>query len=168
MKIQVGGLSDGVYQYALSEDAALLGLDEHFQNQVAANVTIEKSGSQIFLMAMISVRGKFECDRCLARFESTLSTSYRTFYITEGAPPGNIDPMELQIVPPGFSVIDMSEDVRQSVLLSVPLKLLCSEGCKGLCPTCGKNLNTGPCDCRNESVDPRWEQLIRVRKQTKS
>lgn len=165
MKIQVGGLSDGIYQYTLAEDATSLELGDHFADQVIANVTVEKSGTQIFLAATVSVNGLFECDRCLTPFSSPLRSSYRMYYVTEGGADRQIEPSELQIVPPGFSVIDLSEDVRQTVLLSVPLKLLCTENCKGLCPHCGRNLNSGTCTCTQNAVDTRWEQLIKLKKQ---
>ena len=87
------------------------------------------------------------------------------YYVTGEGADSQIDPAELQIVPPGFSVIDLSEDVRQTVLLSVPLKLLCTENCKGLCPLCGRNLNSGTCTCTQGAVDTRWEQLIKLKKQ---
>lgn len=165
MKIQVGGLSDGVHEYTLVEDASSLGLDGHFKDQVFANVTVEKSGSQIFLKAGVSVQGSFECDRCLTPFGSLLTPSYRMYYVTEANIDSSIDPAEVQVVPPGFSVIDLSDDIRQTVLLSVPLKLLCRENCKGLCPHCGINLNAETCACSETSVDPRWEQLGRLKKE---
>ena len=165
MKIQVGGLSDGVYQYVITSDSSSLELDSHFPNQVIAEVTVEKSGTQIFLAAKVSTNGSFECDRCLTHFSFPLRSSYRMCYVTEGGADSQVDPSELQIVPPGFSVIDLSEDVRQSVLLSVPLKLLCTENCKGLCPHCGTNLNSGICTCTQNAVDTRWEKLNQLKKQ---
>lgn len=165
MKIQVGGLSDGVYEYTLATDAASLELGSHFQERIVVNVTVEKSGSQVFLKAAVSAGASFTCDRCLTPFLSPLASSYRMCYVAEGSTHGSIDPAELQVVPAGFSVIDMSDDVRQTVLLSVPLKLLCSESCRGLCPHCGINLNLGTCTCTEHSVDPRWEQLIKLKKQ---
>jgi uncharacterized protein len=55
--------------------------------------------------------------------------------------------------------IDLGELVREQVYLALPMKPLCSEACKGLCPQCGTNLNRGTCDCRHEWVDPRFEKL---------
>jgi uncharacterized protein len=165
MRIQVGGMADGIYSYQLAADSASLDLDERFSRQVVVNATIEKSGTQVFLSAEIAANASFECDRCLAPFLSPLRSSYRMYYLTEGSADGTIDPLELEIVPPGFSVIDLHDDVRQTVLLSVPFKLLCSERCKGLCPQCGTNWNLGSCTCEEQAVDPRWEQLIRLKKQ---
>ncbi len=55
-------------------------------------------------------------------------------------------------------ILDMSEVLRQDVLVDMPVHVLCRPDCKGLCPTCGKNLNEGPCDCQAE-IDPRWARL---------
>jgi uncharacterized protein len=56
------------------------------------------------------------------------------------------------------------EDVlREQVLLAVPLKVVCREDCKGLCPTCGKNRNTEPCSCAATLGDPRWSALKEIR-----
>jgi uncharacterized protein len=55
-------------------------------------------------------------------------------------------------------VLDLTEVVRQDALLAAPLNAVCREDCRGLCPTCGKNLNEGPCDCEPEP-DPRWGPL---------
>ena len=52
--------------------------------------------------------------------------------------------------------------LRDTILLSIPLKPLCREECKGLCPVCGKNLNEGECEHvkkKEEEIDPRWEKL---------
>jgi uncharacterized protein len=165
MKIQVGGLSDGVYQFAVAAEASSLELDGHFPEDVVAHVTIEKNATQIFLTAAVSTNAMYECDRCLTPFSMPITSSYRMYYMTEEVPGSHIDPAELQIVPPGFSVIDLSDDVRQTVLLAVPLKLLCRENCKGLCPHCGTNLNLGACTCIESVVDTRWEQLGKLRKQ---
>lgn len=165
MKIQVGGLADGTYRYQLAEDSTLLELDERFKNQVQVDTTVEKNGSQVFLVAKVSANASFECDRCLTSFLSPLRSSYQMYYVTEGSANSHIDPSELQVVPPGFSVIDLSDDVRQTVLLSVPLKLLCSDECKGLCPRCGTNWNLNMCSCSEAAGDHRWEQLKALRKQ---
>ena len=59
--------------------------------------------------------------------------------------------------------IDLTEEVREDILLAFPQSFHCSEDCKGICPTCGKNLNEGPCGCgRKEDGDSRespWSAL---------
>ena len=56
-------------------------------------------------------------------------------------------------------VLDLDALSREDLLLDLPSKVLCREDCKGICPQCGKNLNEGPCNCK-EPVDPRLEGLL--------
>ncbi|HIC96028.1 TPA: DUF177 domain-containing protein, partial [Candidatus Bipolaricaulota bacterium] len=56
-------------------------------------------------------------------------------------------------------ILDLTEVVRQNILVSIPMKILCRPDCAGLCPHCGHNLNEGPCGCEVEEIDPRWAAL---------
>jgi len=58
--------------------------------------------------------------------------------------------------------IDLHEIVRQEVAFHLPLRLVCGDDCKGLCPKCGENLNTGSCKCKEET-DPRWSGLDKLK-----
>lgn len=58
--------------------------------------------------------------------------------------------------------LDLDELLRSDILLELPYKYLCREDCKGLCPSCGKNLNEGPCSCNLHQVDPRLEVLKKL------
>lgn len=55
--------------------------------------------------------------------------------------------------------LDLDELLREDILLDMPSKFLCSPECKGLCPSCGKNLNQGPCGCNRKEPDPRLAVL---------
>lgn len=57
----------------------------------------------------------------------------------------------------------LDEFINEQIVLAQPMKHLCSENCKGLCPHCGANLNEGTCQCKEEHTDPRWEALRSVR-----
>ena len=54
--------------------------------------------------------------------------------------------------------LDLRPALREQWLLHVPGYALCRDDCKGLCPTCGAELNAGPCDCASAAADPRWER----------
>ena len=61
------------------------------------------------------------------------------------------------------------EDVlREQVLLAAPLKAICREDCRGLCPHCGRNLNLEQCTCAEPIEDPRWEALKGLREKLDS
>jgi uncharacterized protein len=55
-------------------------------------------------------------------------------------------------------ILDLSEVLRQDVLLELPVHVVCREDCRGLCPECGANLNETTCDCKPD-IDPRWSSL---------
>lgn len=55
--------------------------------------------------------------------------------------------------------VQLEEAIRDFVLLSLPMRLTCSEDCLGLCPHCGSNRNTAACSCRADQVDDRWAAL---------
>ena len=64
-------------------------------------------------------------------------------------------------------ILDLTEAIRQYRVMALPMKPLCREECAGLCPTCGKNLNTGPCDCPANEIDPRWAKLLKLKSEGK-
>jgi uncharacterized protein len=161
MKIQVGGLSEGIHEFQFSAEGSVLDLE--FASLVSVHVSLEKAGSQIFLTGTVQTEGTFTCDRCLASFTRPLSSTYRMYYLFDSAEAGRFDPAEVQVISTSLSIIDITDDVRQTLLLAVPLKLVCSETCKGLCPTCGTNWNLEVCDCHEEVADPRWEELKKFR-----
>lgn len=62
-------------------------------------------------------------------------------------------------------ILDLAEVLRQNVLITMPLNVLCRDDCRGLCPSCGQNLNQASCTCQAE-IDPRWDILADLLKHT--
>ncbi len=164
MKIQITGLSEGVHEYRFTQAAAALDLGEQFHGDVTVDARVEKTGTQLSLRATVSVGGKFICDRCTTEYQASLTPSYRMFYVWDENEVGQVDPAEVHILPQGESILDLADDVRQTILLAVPLKLLCREDCKGLCPYCGIDLNVATCTCALGTEDSRWDALRQLRR----
>jgi uncharacterized protein len=61
--------------------------------------------------------------------------------------------------------IDLGEVIREQFYLALPMKPLCQDACKGLCPVCGVNRNRETCNCTQEWVDPRLAALADLKKQ---
>jgi uncharacterized protein len=55
--------------------------------------------------------------------------------------------------------LDIDEIVKEQILLAVPSHMLCRDDCKGICPECGSDRNTGECSCVTDNIDPRWAAL---------
>lgn len=162
MKIQIGGLSEGIHRYHFQVASAELELGEHFADDVLVETVLDKSSTQILLTSTAQTVATFACDRCVSPFDTRLSSSYSMLYVSEESDTEQLEPTEVQIVSVGLNGIDIAEDVRQTLLLAVPLKLLCRESCKGLCPHCGRNLNESTCSCSEPTIDSRWEKLRKL------
>jgi uncharacterized protein len=165
MKIQIAGLSEGVHEFSFREPVAEVGLGEEFSGEVEVDVMLEKSGKRFYVKADMRAGGVFPCDRCTSPFSLPVRSTFHMYYIWDPADAETLDPSQVQVIPSGLPIIDLADDVRQTMLLAVPLKLLCKEECKGLCPRCGADLNKDSCTCPPEAVDARWETLRRFREE---
>jgi uncharacterized protein len=159
MKIQIAGLSEGIHEYHFDIAAAELGLGKEYADAVSVDATLDRTANEFLLTARIKAASTVVCDRCVTPFMQTLSPSYQMYYVWNDTDATRFDSSEVQVIPSGLSVIDLTEDVRQTVLLAVPFKILCRDDCKGLCPHCGKNLNEGSCTCTDVTIDSRWDRL---------
>ncbi|HTK80734.1 MAG TPA: DUF177 domain-containing protein [Bacteroidota bacterium] len=159
LKIRISGLSNGKHDYHFTADPSEIHLEENFVDPVEVTAVLDKTPGQIYVRANITTAAHFQCDRCLEDFKQNVAASYNMFYVFEEPSAGRYDPAEVQVMSPDATSIDLTEDVRQMVALSVPLKLLCSESCKGLCPSCGANWNERTCDCKQQQGDHRFEGL---------
>lgn len=142
-----------------------------YTGPVVVRVHLERVGADVLCRGRVSCRARVTCDRCLELFVLELGDEVDTLY--SHLPPGpEIDPTEVQEyerimveVGPGTArveYVELAEDLRQRLILALPMKVLCREDCKGLCPTCGANLNEGGCSCGGDWVDPRLEPLRRL------
>ena len=162
MKINISNLSQGTHEYELSKKAAEFELQEHFVGDINAHVTLEKSNRQILLRARVASSGLFHCDRCLDEFNKKISPTLQIVYVWDVQDHSAELDEDVRTLTSDTNIIDISDAVRDSVLLAVPLKLLCREDCAGLCARCGKNLNytaDGSCDCAPGETDMRWNKL---------
>ena len=73
---------------------------------------------------------------------------------------------EYAIIEDGF--LDIDEQLYEQLEMEFPMRHLCREDCKGLCPKCGKNLNEEQCDCNHKEIDPRMEPLRKLLEQMKN
>ncbi|PZN12964.1 MAG: DUF177 domain-containing protein [Bacillota bacterium] len=118
---------------------------------------------QLWLEARLTARARLTCDRCLEPFDTVLTAEYEELYRPrpEDAGPGDEpeDTGEARVIYYDEDVIDLREGIRQNLLLAMPLKQLCRDDCRGLCPHCGQNLNEHACDCEEDAGDPRLAAL---------
>jgi len=162
LTINISRLSEGTHLYDFETEPKNLDLDARFVDRVFVHAVLEKTGHQMLLKAELRTKSRFTCDRCLDEFENVLSTRYQVVYITEENGARSDSGEEVQYISPDANTIDLGEDVRQFLILAVPLKLLCKDDCQGLCAKCGANKNKVNCSCAENDADPRWEVLKKV------
>jgi uncharacterized protein len=107
------------------------------------------------------------CARCLEPLVQELTRSFDLLYRPLGADAGraelSVTTAEAEISYYEGDGVLLEDALREQVLLAVPVKAICREDCKGLCPHCGANLNAEPCSCAEPMEDPRWSALKEIR-----
>ena len=121
---------------------------------------VARSDGEVRVQGKYTVEMAAECDRCLGRARFPLDQSFDLFYcpMTRIAREEEvaIDEGEAEI---GFYApggIELEDILREQVLLALPMRRVCSDACKGICPVCGGNRNETECDCRVKNSDDRW------------
>jgi uncharacterized protein len=162
-RINISNLSEGIHNYHFEGEPSKIGLDERFNGTIKVEAKIDKSVRQIFLHAEIQAEGSFFCDRCLENFHQEMNTEYSMVYV-QGARStvGLNKEEEIHVLSSDNNYLDLDDDVRQYLLLTIPQKLLCKDDCQGFCPTCGVNKNIASCTCGAQESDSRWDALRKL------
>jgi len=103
------------------------------------------------------------CSRCLGPAAVTIAAKISVMFVPRGRESDDIDAEAPDVIPYDGDEIDVGEMLREEMLLALPMAPLCSESCLGLCPSCGKDLNEGPCGHAPSEHDHRWAALKDVR-----
>ena len=145
-------------------------LDAHFE-KVERRVLLDAHGT-----AALTV----PCRRCLTPVAIDLPVDFELTLVpadeVQGAPrgakedrsgpaAGSFEPVEAEEEVYAGKVIDLDPLVREQLVLALPAYPVCGEGCKGLCPVCGGNLNERECGCDRRVPDPRWAGLKNLKLQ---
>ena len=120
-------------------------------------------GDCIDVKAKIAMGIRLECDRCLGEFSYSLEREFHLDYY-RGRP--KVCGGELELRCGDFEKvyyrggeIDLRDEIRNEIILGVPMRPLCRSDCLGLCPACGQNLNERKCTCQRDEIDPRLAKL---------
>ena len=138
----------------------LSGLDFYgekpFAHPIRVSGTVRNMAGALSLEGTAETTLELACDRCLKPFVRELALPVSTLLAEELEDEENDEIVLLE-----DGAVDLDEVFTTALVLSMDAKHLCSEDCKGLCPTCGADLNQGPCGCRKEP-DPRFAALAQL------
>ena len=166
MRIELENLEGGKGDFAhVYQPDDLNPVDERVSliAQAAVNGKVRLSGNEVFVNGHVETRAQVECDRCLKPVELPINADFTLEYIRdsdyESSEVAELTEAEMLVSVFDGKGIDVDEIVKEQILLAVPTRMLCGEDCKGICPQCGTDLNTGKCDCVTDDIDPRWAAL---------
>jgi uncharacterized protein len=128
---------------------------------------VSKIGADAFeVSGHVTTRLEVACSRCLEAYEFPVDATFELRYVPQSenvGPPDNdereIEEDDLTTAYYKDGVLDITDLVREQFQLALPMKPLCSEACRGLCPHCGTNLNRTECGCAPAWEDPRLAPL---------
>ncbi|HWI55453.1 MAG TPA: DUF177 domain-containing protein [Desulfobacteria bacterium] len=148
------------FHYDFSENAGPfeVGNEElRFDKNVSVSVDVKNTGKVLDFNGSIEGDTVLTCSRCLESYPYHLKSTFEERFVhtsdIHDAQEEGQNTDEMQVFE--GNRIELDDIISESVILNVPMKLICSEECKGLCPGCGINLNTNKCDCQTEEIDPR-------------
>jgi uncharacterized protein len=130
---------------------------------------IRKEKQQFDLVGHVRTELELPCSRCLEPFRWPVDAAFDLRFVPRSENAGEGErAIEEDDVSTAFyenDTIDLGQLMREQFYLSLPMKPLCRDDCRGLCPLCGTNLNRATCDCRRDWEDPRFAALKALKRE---
>lgn len=129
------------------------------------SLQVDKDGDVVFVRGRLQARVPQTCGRCLEAYQMVVTPVVDVRCVPK--PEGRVEEHELvaddlETDVYDHDTLDLGLLVETETTLGLPMKPLCREGCRGLCPTCGGNRNVTACACQESSPDPRWAPLKKL------
>ena len=156
MIIKYTNLSEGVHNFEFDKEFHKIGLEKPFFGAVKLKTRLDKSHSQIVVDNKILLKALLTCDRCGKEFEADLNNDFQIIYFFDKDRVKE-DDVNIKYLPPEEDSIDLTKDVYEYSMLSIPLKVLCSENCTNPSKYIVDNKDD------DEKIDPVWEPLLKLK-----
>lgn len=146
------------------EPQAFAGRANPFQvvAPVVLAMRVFKDHERFRLVGTVSTELELACSRCLEPFRFPVNAAFDLRYLPQSENTGDEREIEEDDLTDAFyrdEAIDLGQLMDEQFYLALPMKPLCRDACKGLCPNCGVNLNETTCDCEVRWEDPRLAGL---------
>lgn len=135
--------------------------DYTFAAPAAVRVEYYRAGQELFFHGYIAGSVVGQCARCVEEYDFVLEKDFSIVLVPkrELKAEAELEEEDLDLSFYKGEEIDLSPLVQEQLILALPTRPLCREGCKGLCPQCGVNLNVQTCACTSATGDPRLAVL---------
>jgi uncharacterized protein len=162
-RLDPGGLKDLA---ALQESESC-----QFNGPLSVALTVTPTAGMFAVEGRIRGRVTLACSRCLAPAECPIKSFFKLTFsrrIPADEPDAPSETRQLQSEEMGVvlfegDAIDFRDVIQEQVIMTIPMRPLCREDCRGLCPRCGTDLNHEACDCDRKEVDPRLAALKQLK-----
>jgi uncharacterized protein len=139
-------------------DPSAYGYDDlRFSAPLVLNGQAENIAGEIQVTGQLSATLLFKCARCGEAFSLPLTLPFLETYSNQELPPDRDGERDKHVF--SGAGINLTPEVLRTLFAELPMKPLCREDCRGLCPHCGADLNLGQCACASREPDPRWDKL---------
>jgi uncharacterized protein len=146
-----------------------------FVSPIDFRLEVTRVGDIVKVEGEVHVSIHLVCDRCLREFDTDLASVFSLIYSQEvdetnheGGEALELSPEELGLMPIRGEEIDFRDGIQEQVVLALPLRALCSDDCKGLCPQCGADLNEADCSCTKVVPAGRFAALRKLKLEDQS
>ncbi|HPC35187.1 MAG TPA: DUF177 domain-containing protein [Candidatus Marinimicrobia bacterium] len=162
MKVRLNSLKYGkqVISASLGENELDIA-DLDLSTPVAVMLNIDRGSTEIKIDGKVESSARFDCDRCLVNFSMQIGGTF-AIIATYSDSDLKLDDENIIQLSPMANEIDLTAYIHDTLLLSVPMKILCREDCQGICPICGANHNKTECQCTFAEPDARWDSLKKL------
>lgn len=145
----------------------LTRIDFDFETPLQSEVKIRRAGRSVLMTGKVQTTLRLQCVRCLKEFSYHLSTTFElTLHPLKEAPFEEETELGSEEMESSFfegGEIRLSEIACEQIFLEIPYQPVCQEGCKGLCPICGKDLNVSSCECVKEELGTGFSALKKLK-----
>jgi uncharacterized protein len=121
---------------------------------------MENLGDRLFLTGEIEATVELLCSRCAEAISFSVQAPFSELFTNRRSVAKEEQDEEITFF--AGEEIDITSHAARAILLELPMKILCRDDCRGLCPECGVNLNQAECHCAEESIDPRFQALKKL------
>jgi uncharacterized protein len=154
VQINLRELPDGASELDLEMPPESFGLnreDAELEGPLHVHLHLDRRGDEIWIRGKADGRARQECSRCLVEYGQNLDLEFDVFCAKVQNPNvvshKAVDEEDGGVHPHDGRTLSIDGEIREAVILGLPMKPLCREACAGLCPRCGEDLNQGPCRC---------------------
>src|SRR5688572_28616114 len=151
-------------EHELPPDSPLWnGSEIQLAEPLAVRLQAQQAGHDVVVRGELSGLVAMYCRRCLAPVTAPIEEEVAMVF-RPGLSRVEAESEEVYALPARGDELDLSDAIREQVVLAVLQYGMCTEDCRGLCPHCGINLNQEQCDCTSSARDPRWSVLRALKK----